>query len=143
MRAADLVKRELSRRKRQTEAIGDSVLCAQRQPNRQVAIAIGVGAEDERNRHARFVEQRDLLLRAGGNRHRLGHAVELQVAEVFLLDRHRLARAAAGNDDAFGHRHLHRRGRWRGRCHRIGVELLLLDIARRTLRPAGQADRLR
>src|SRR3546814_8833699 len=85
--ARPLEHRDLARGQRQPEVMRGIVLGAQDDPGGMVAggtVRADLGGVDALDRHARTIEQAHLLALPRRHRRRFRHAIELEIAQLFL-----------------------------------------------------------
>src|SRR3546814_5022872 len=81
----NLKKSDLTRRQRQAEPSPLTVPGGHYRRGAFSAFAADVLPVDDHDRNIAALKQSDLSLAVGGDRHRLGNAIELEIAQSFLL----------------------------------------------------------
>src|SRR3546814_19696211 len=121
----NLKKSDLTRRQRQAEPSPLTVPGGHYRRGAFSAFAADVLPIDDHDRNIAALKQSDLSLAVGGDRHRLGNAIELEIAPSFLLRNDGGGRLRSGHDNTPAQgpppprwrRGRSRTRRWRVRVH--------------------------
>src|SRR3546814_4970957 len=95
----NLKKSDLTRRQRQAEPSPLTVPGGHYRRGAFSAFAADVLPIDDHDRNIAALKQSDLSLAVGGDRHRLGNAIELEIAQSFLLGHDGGGRPRSGHDN--------------------------------------------